>query len=637
LYALVRALQEALIVTPFNRLFRAAVFAVCAGVLIGWAQGADPQDAPPAADLKEAVEVLKDAFEKDYNAGSFDPKAKRTLARKLFDGALKRKTPALRYASFEEARRLAAEGGDIRLALDALGALTTNFRNTPPDLGTDTLTRLAASELLPESAAGLMGLAGDAIDSALQRQDFVTAVALGKLLVSAAKKAEDPDVLIDARRVLARLEALASALEVIKTKPDDPAANEALGRYWAFIRGRFDEGLKYLAKSPNKDLATTAANDLKNPTSAAGCTAVANAWYRLARDHSGLEHRRLIERAWEWYSAAVLLGAKDPAPGERLAEIERTHPDLFMLKFEGHTEGVAGVAVSPDGKVIVSVSNDKSVRVWDPTTGKPVTALLGHTGWVGSVVITPDGARAITAGGGGKAGDEPQCEIRVWDLHALKEVMKLEGHTVAVRSLALTNDGKTLISGGGDRTCRAWDLTTGKELRRYGDEKDGVESVSATPDGKYVLIGTDTGTVIVHDAKTGDVVSRFTEHPRDIVYAITTTPDGKTALSGGREPVFRAWDIATGKELRKFTGHGETVYQLALSRDGKHVLSASLDRSARVWDVATGKELKKLTGHGDAVQGVCFSPDGRYAFTASWDKTVRRWRLPPFPVVKKVD
>jgi WD40 repeat protein len=623
--------------TLLVRWCRPIVVALLAGVVVGSARPADPPAVPSAADLKEAVDVLKDAFEKDYTSASGDPKARRTLAHKLFGGAPKRTTLALRYASYEEARRLAADGGDVPLALSALTALK-NFRNTPPDLDADTLKRLAAAdEFVSEGATGLLGLAGAAIDSALERQEFTTALALGKFLVGAAKKAQDPDVLIAARRSLSRLEALSSAVEVIKTKPDDPAANDALGRFWALDRGRWEQGLKHLAKSPNKELAAAAAADLRKPTSASGCAAVADAWYKLARAAPGGEQRRLFERTWEWYSAAVALGAKDPTPAARLAEIEKAHPDAFVQKFEGHTSGVAAVAVTPDDKLAVSVSNDRTVRVWETATGRLVKTFEGHPEWVGSVVLTPDGTRAITAGGGAGAENSPRCPIRVWDLAAQTEVMTLDGHTVAVRALALTDGGKRLISAGGDRTCRAWDLSTGKELQRYGDEKDGVESVAVTPDGKYVLIGTEIGTVTVFDAKTGEVVSRFTEHPRDIVYSIVTTPDGKTALSSAREKVFRAWDIATGKELHTFTGHDGTVFQLALSRDGKHVLSASLDRSARVWDVARGKELKKLTGHSDAVQGVCFSPDGHHAYTASWDKSVRRWRLPPFPVIKRVD
>lgn len=623
--------------TTFVRRFCPALVVALAVAVVGLAPAADMPETPNAAELKEAVDALKDAFEKDYTAADKDAKAKTVLARKLFDGAPKRKTPALRYASYDQARRLAAAGGDVKLALDALGAINANFRDVPPDLATDTLKALAAADLAPDAAAGLFGLARDATDDALQRGEYKAAVELGKLLVAAAKKAEDPDVLIDARKLLARLEGLASAFEVIKTKPNDPAANEALGRYWAFTRGRWDTGLKHLAKSPNKELAGAAGDDLRGPATAAGCAAVADAWYKLAKEHTGAERLRLAERAWEWYSAALALAPKEEV-AERVKEIEKTYPDLATLKFDGHTDGAAAVALTPDGKTLVSVGNDKTVRIWDPATGKLLRTLEGHSGWVGSVVITPDGTHAITAGGSSRPGNAPPCDILVWDLKAQKVVRQLDGHTVAVRGLALTADGKTLVSGGGDLTCRTWDWTTGKELKKYGSGKESIESVTVTPDGKHILAGTDVGTVVVFDAKTGEVVTTFDKHGGAIVYTVAVTADGKTALSAARGKDARAWEIATGKELQKFTGQGEQVYQLALSRDGRYVVSAGSDKTVRVWDFDTGKQLKEFTGHTAPVQGACFSADGRTVFSASWDKSVRRWRLPMFPAgAKKVD
>src|SRR5439155_12684636 len=153
------------------------------------------------------------------------------------------KTAAMQYASYDEARRLAAAGGDARLALDALAVLTTKFKGAPPELASDTLKLLGDSDLSPEGAAGLLALAGDAASAALEREDYAGAVALGKLFVAAAKKTEDPDILVDARRFLTRAEALKAAVDTIKTKPDDAAANEALGQYWTFTRGRWDVGL----------------------------------------------------------------------------------------------------------------------------------------------------------------------------------------------------------------------------------------------------------------------------------------------------------------------------------------------------------------------------------------------------------
>lgn len=612
---------------------RAVATALFAVAVVGLAPAADPPAAPSAADIKEATEALRDVFENDFKGAETDPKAKKELARKLFDLAPKRKTAAMQYACLDEARKLAAAGGDAKLAFAALALLAGRPAEGAGDLVADTLKRLGESELAPADASTLLAHANEAATAALEREDYAGAVVFGKLAVAAAKKTEDPDLVVDARRSLARAEALKSAVETIAKEPNNAAANDTLGRYWALARGRWDTGLKYLAKSSNKELAAAAALDLANPKGAKDRTAVGEAWHKLAKGFTGAEQRRAIDRAAEWYTAAltVATGDEDLKPGERLKEIERAHPDLFNLTLQGHTGAVAAVVLTPDGKTLVSVGNDHSVRLWDAATGAPRKTLDGHTSWVGSAVVTPDGAKLVTAGG--------DNVIRVWDLKTGTQIAKMEGHAVAIRGLALTADGKTLISGGSDKTCRAWDLATAKELRRYGGGKDSIESVAVTPDGKHVLAGTDSGAVTVYDAKTGEVVSKFDKHAGTMVYTIAVTADGKTALSGARDKVVRVWEVATGKELKTFEGHTEQVYQIALSPNGKQLASASYDKTLRVWDVATGKELKKFEGHTDGVQGACFAADGRFVFSASWDKTVRKWRVPPLApdATKKVD
>ncbi|MCI0705684.1 MAG: WD40 repeat domain-containing protein [Planctomycetia bacterium] len=614
--------------TKLVRLVRVTLAALFAVVVVGLATAQD-QPAPPPKDLKEAVETLRDTFDEDYKAAENDVEKRKALAQKLFDRAAKLKTPALQYACYDEARKLAASAGDAKLAIDALSALTSKFRGTPPDLANETLKLLGDAELTPGDVAGLLTLASDAANAALEREDYAGAISMGKLWVAAAKKTGDPEIVGEARKFLGRAEGLKSAVDTIKIKPTDPTANESLGQYWTFTKGRWDVGLKYLAKGSNKELAAAATKDLANPKTAKDRTAVADMWYKLAKDFRGAEHKRLIERSWEWYSAALTVAQGDEGlkSEERIKQIEKSYPELFDQTLTGHTGAAAGVIVTPDGKTLISVGNDNTVRLWDAVTGKLQKTLEGHTSWIGSVITTPDGTLAITGGG--------DNTIRVWDIKGQKEVKKLEGHTVAIRGLSLTADGKTLVSGASDKTCRTWDLAKGKELKRYGEEKESVESVAITPDGKYVLAGNDVGVITVYDAKSGDVKKTYKHDDGSMIYTLTTTPDGKWALSGARDKDIHVWNIADGKSIKRLKGHTEQIYQIALSHDGKYVVSASYDKTVRVWNLATGKEIKKFDGHTDGIQGACFTPDGRFVFSASWDKTVRKWRLPVLPGATK--
>jgi WD40 repeat protein len=71
------------------------------------------------------------------------------------------------------------------------------------------------------------------------------------------------------------------------------------------------------------------------------------------------------------------------------------------MVLKGHESGIGDVAISPDGKRIVSVSADKTAKVWDMANGAELTTLHVHDGMIGSVAFSPDGARIITGDASG--------------------------------------------------------------------------------------------------------------------------------------------------------------------------------------------------------------------------------------------
>jgi len=167
---------------------------------------------------------------------------------------------------------------------------------------------------------------------------------------------------------------------------------------------------------------------------------------------------RYIE-ALEAYEQAVNFRGK-AFVHERLAQEARLKANqLFADQFTllrtltGHSGGVWSVALSMDGRIVVSGSRDKTIKIWDMLTGKELRTLTGHSDVVDSVALSTDG-QTLVSGSDDKT-------IKVWNIRTGKESGTLTGHSSEIWSLALTTDGQTLISGSRDKTIKIWDVQTG--------------------------------------------------------------------------------------------------------------------------------------------------------------------------------
>jgi dipeptidyl aminopeptidase/acylaminoacyl peptidase len=112
---------------------------------------------------------------------------------------------------------------------------------------------------------------------------------------------------------------------------------------------------------------------------------------------------------------------------------------------------VLSVAFSPDGRRIVTTSEDETARIWDAATARTIALLQGHTGKVWSAAFSPDGERIVTA--------SDDKTARIWDAATAKELAQLQGHTVRMLSAAFSPDGQRVVTGSDDNVARIWDVS----------------------------------------------------------------------------------------------------------------------------------------------------------------------------------
>jgi WD40 repeat protein/uncharacterized caspase-like protein len=316
--------------------------------------------------------------------------------------------------------------------------------------------------------------------------------------------------------------------------------------------------------------------------------------------------------------SALAVGAVLPtsAPAQ-----PQEHAQLMVQT--GHLDAVDAVAISANGRTVLTGSLDHTARLWEVSTGKELRRFEGHSQRVTSVAFSPDG-RAVLTGSWDSA-------ARLWDAATGKELMRFvcrgKYSAGAVYSVAFSSDGQYVLTGC-DNAVHLWDAKSGADLKQYvktpGDSYTFYNSVAFSPDGKSVLAGNAGNIARLWDIETGKELQRFVGHT-DSVSSVAFSPDGRSVLTGSADLTARLWEVTTGREIRQFAGHTGGVKTVAFSPDGRSVLTGSLDKTARLWDAASGKELRRLEGHTDAVLAAAFSSDGQAVLIGSSDTTARLW------------
>ncbi len=295
------------------------------------------------------------------------------------------------------------------------------------------------------------------------------------------------------------------------------------------------------------------------------------------------------------------------------AQLERT--------ITGHSNLIFCVAISPDGKTLASGSKDKTIKIWNLSTGKELRTLgdwfSEHSDGIYSVAISPDG-KTLASG-------SVHSTIKLWNLSTGQEIRTLKGHLSPVNSVAFSPDGLTLASGSYDKTIKLWNLSTGQEIRTFTGHSGAVFSVAISPDGQTLASGSFDSTIKLWNLSTGQEIRTFKGHLSP-VNSVAFSPDGLTLASGSYDKTIKLWNLSTGQEIRTFTGHSGAVFSVAISPDGQTLASGSFDSTIKLWNLSAWREIRTLTGHLGAVRSVAFSPDGKTLVSGSDDKTIKIWR-----------
>jgi sugar lactone lactonase YvrE len=267
-----------------------------------------------------------------------------------------------------------------------------------------------------------------------------------------------------------------------------------------------------------------------------------------------------------------------------------------VRQFTGHTDEVLALAVSPDGRTVLTGSRDNTARFWEVASGRELRRLVGLSDWVNAVAFSPDG-RTVVTGSTHKA-------AQLWDAASGRELRKFTGHDEPVASVAFSPDGRIVATASLFRSARLWGAANGRELREFKGLTSLVNAIAFSPDGRTVLTGSD-------DARLWETANgrQLLQIKEGGAHVAAFSPDGRAILTGGDGHTALLADAASGRELRRLSGHRSGVNSAVFSPDGRMVLTGSADTTARLWNAANGDALVSMISFGDG-EWLTVTPEG---------------------------
>jgi len=279
----------------------------------------------------------------------------------------------------------------------------------------------------------------------------------------------------------------------------------------------------------------------------------------------------------------------------------------------GHKSSIGRVAWSPNGKLLASPSDDRTVRLWNIDTGACIHTLQGHTHNVCSVAFDSQSQMVASA-----SQDET---VRLWNSDTGRLIRILKS-SLDLFGIAFDPLGRFLVCAGLGG-IQVWEIASGRMLRTLEENKYSFfSSVAIDRNGQRLACGTTDGVTMLFELPSFKPLPAISSPDDSTINFVTFDFDGNTLASGGSGKTVELWDIDTGELLQTYSGHTEEVYCAAISKDGRTIASKGGD-SVRLWDRETGKcAVVPSPRGGKWLPGIVFHPEHPFLAAVGSDPDV---------------
>jgi WD40 repeat protein len=291
------------------------------------------------------------------------------------------------------------------------------------------------------------------------------------------------------------------------------------------------------------------------------------------------------------------------------------YDDATLRELIVSVDRVSALAFGPNGKSLASAGGDKW-RIWDVTAGSELQSHEEKGAEVNALALSADGKLLVT---GGRDGD-----LRLWDAGSGKLNLTLSGSGQPINAVALSSDGRLVAAGAQDGSTRLWELASGKLKTTIQGHQGGVGAVCFSPDGKMLATAGDDSIARLWDPGSGEALGGAFKH-NSRVNSVVFSPDSRALVTGCVDGSVQVWDTANGQLTGSFKAHADPVNALACSPDGKLLATGSDDRTVKLWTTQGWRELQTLRGHEISVCSLAFSPNSDTLAAGTGNNVIALW------------